>query len=166
MRQISNSRAKKSKAYLLPARAVAGFTLIEMMIVVVIVAILAAIAIPIYQTQIMESRRTSAKSALLDIAGREEKYYSTNNTYTMELSDLGYTQVTSNEIQVPGNGTNYYNVAINSNPASASTSASTFIVTASPYPNSSQQNDTGCNAYSITDMGVESNNGTQTTGCW
>jgi len=48
----------------------AGFTLVELMIVVVIASILLAIAVPSYMTQVRESRRTEAKTALLDLAGR------------------------------------------------------------------------------------------------
>ena len=49
-----------------------GFTLVELMVTLVVAAILATIAIPAYQNQIRESRRTEAKTALLDLAGREE----------------------------------------------------------------------------------------------
>src|SRR6267154_1626429 len=68
-----------------------GFTLVELMIVVVIVAILASIAIPAYNSQIRKSRRTEAKTALLDLAGREERYFNTsNNTYTNLAVNLAY----------------------------------------------------------------------------
>ena len=56
----------------------AGFTLIELMIVVVVLTLLAAIAIPTYSNQIRKSRRSEAKSALLDLAGREERFMATN----------------------------------------------------------------------------------------
>jgi type IV pilus assembly protein PilE len=48
-----------------------GFTLVELMVVIVIASILMAIAIPSYKTSIRKSRRTDAKTALLDLAGRE-----------------------------------------------------------------------------------------------
>jgi type IV pilus assembly protein PilE len=67
-----------------------GFTLIELMIVVVIVAILAAVALPSYQNSIRKSRRPDAKTALLDLAAREERYYTVNNTYTDVAANLGY----------------------------------------------------------------------------
>jgi len=47
-----------------------GFTLIELMVTVAIVTILATIAVTSYTSQIQKSRRTEAKSALLDLAGR------------------------------------------------------------------------------------------------
>ena len=68
-----------------------GFTLIELMITVAIVAVLMSIAFPLYLHQIRESRRTDARSALLDLASREERYYSMQNAYTDVATNLGYT---------------------------------------------------------------------------
>lgn len=58
-----------------------GFTLIELMIVVAIIGILAAIAYPSYQNSVEKSRRTDAKSALSGLAGAMERHYTTNSTY-------------------------------------------------------------------------------------
>jgi type IV pilus assembly protein PilE len=68
----------------------AGFTLIELMITVVIASILMSIAIPAYNSQIRKSHRTEAKNALLDLAGREERFFNTNNAYTNVAASLGY----------------------------------------------------------------------------
>ena len=68
----------------------AGFTLIELMIVVVIVAVLLIVAIPTYLSQIRESRRTEARNYLVELASREERYYATQNAYTSTASNLGY----------------------------------------------------------------------------
>ncbi len=69
-----------------------GFTLIEMMIVVVIGAILLSIAVPSYMTSIRKSRRADAKTAALELAGREERYLTTNPAgYSVTPADLGYT---------------------------------------------------------------------------
>jgi len=65
-----------------------AFTLIEVMIVVVIVAILAAIAVPSYQDSIRKTRRADAKEALMRIAALQERYFFTNNKYGT-ASDLG-----------------------------------------------------------------------------
>ena len=58
-----------------------GFTLIELMIVVTIVAILAAIAFPAYGRYVEQARRADAKSALLDAAQRLERCHTQQNTY-------------------------------------------------------------------------------------
>ena len=63
----------------------AGFTLIELMIAIAIISILAAVAFPSYQSSVLKSKRTDAKSTLMDYAARQELYYSQNNTYTTEI---------------------------------------------------------------------------------
>lgn len=59
-----------------------GFTLIELMGVVLIVAILAAIAIPSYQQHVRKARRAEAQSLMLDIVNREEQYILDQRQYT------------------------------------------------------------------------------------
>ena len=68
-----------------------GFSLIELMIVVVIAAILAAVALPTYRSYIVRSHRVDAQRALTDLAARQERYLYSNNKYTKNLSDLGGT---------------------------------------------------------------------------
>lgn len=58
-----------------------GFTLIELMIVVTIIGILAAVAMPAYDRYIVKSARTQAKAALLNLAQMEERYYTNNAKY-------------------------------------------------------------------------------------
>ncbi|QIK36826.1 type IV pilin protein [Caldichromatium japonicum] len=58
-----------------------GFTLIEIMIVVVVVGILAAIAYPSYQMQVAQSRRSTAQACLLELSQFMERYYTTNMSY-------------------------------------------------------------------------------------
>lgn len=65
-----------------------GFTLVELMIVVAIIAILAGVGYPSYQNSIEKGRRTDATSALLDAAGRQEVFYAQNNGYTDDIDEL------------------------------------------------------------------------------
>lgn len=65
-----------------------GFTLIELMIVVAIVGILAAVAYPAYQDSVLKSRRADGQSELLRIQSLMERYYYEEGSYTDELSDL------------------------------------------------------------------------------
>ncbi len=65
-----------------------GFTLIELMIVVAVISILAAIAYPSYVDSIRKSRRTDGQSALLDAAQKMEVFYARNATYTTVEADL------------------------------------------------------------------------------
>lgn len=68
----------------------AGFSLIELMIVVAIIGILAAIAFPSYNNYVLRGKRAEARNALMDLAAREERYYSDNNKYIGTLAGLKY----------------------------------------------------------------------------
>ena len=59
----------------------AGFTLTELLIVVAVISLLAAVAYPSYQKQVQAGRRAEAKAALTEIAQRLERFYTENNTY-------------------------------------------------------------------------------------
>ena len=66
-----------------------GFTLIELMIAIVIVSVLAAVAFPSYQSHLIDSNRSIAKAALLDVAARQEAYLLNRKAYTDDMTDLG-----------------------------------------------------------------------------
>ena len=65
-----------------------GFSLIELMIVVVIVGILASIAYPSYAEYVMRGNRQAARSALLQIADRQEQFFLDNKRYAGDLAEL------------------------------------------------------------------------------
>lgn len=100
----------------------AGFTLIELMIVVAIVSILLAIAVPAYNDQMRKSRRTEAKQIMSDLQLRQEKWRSNNPAYGTSLP----TPAVSN---VPfTNSSGYYTVAMRA----GSNTATGYIYTATP----------------------------------
>ena len=67
-----------------------GITLMELMIVVVIVGIMAAIAYPNYRDFAARAKRTEAKAILLEIAQNQERFYLNNNTFTTDMTQLGF----------------------------------------------------------------------------
>ncbi len=67
-----------------------GITLIELMVVVVIVGILLAVAYPNYRDFAARSKRNEARAALLQIATNQERFYLQNNTYTTDMTQLGF----------------------------------------------------------------------------
>jgi type IV pilus assembly protein PilE len=69
----------------------AGFSLIELMVVVVIMGILAAIAIPSYRQYMVFAHRAAAKSFLLEVASRQDVYLGQLGTYAGDLATLGMT---------------------------------------------------------------------------
>lgn len=68
-------------------RANAGFTLMEMMIIVVVIGILMAVALPGYQNAMIKSRRADGMRALMELASRQERFYAQNSTYSDNISD-------------------------------------------------------------------------------
>jgi len=146
MLKPSDMRASRSR----------GFTLIELMIALAVVAILASIALPAYQGQVRKSRRTEAKNALLDLAGREERLYATTNAYGATDSSLGYGTAGVASFNV---GTNYYNVVISNVTAGP---PATFTLTANAI--GTQVNDTTCLFFSVDQTGTQT--ATTPNTCW
>jgi len=131
--------------------AAAGFSLIELMVTVTIAAILLAIAIPGYQTFIRKGRRTEAKTAVLDLAGREETLFSTTNAYSNVPSAVGYGAGV-----FPLNfGNNYYTIAATVPNPAAPAGTPSFLVTAVPAAGSSQLLDTNCQAFTVDQLGTQ-----------
>lgn len=131
-----------------------GFTLIELMIAVAIIAILSAIAFPAYKNYITHARRSEALAALNDAAARMERYYAQNNTYataTLALLSLG----SGSTYNTPNN---YYAVGI-SNPIPTTT---TYTIKATPQGQQATD-DTACGAMSIDQAGVRT---PATAACW
>ena len=71
-----------------PPRRHGGFTLIELMIVVVIIGILASIAIPSYQNHVRGSQRTDGTTALMDLRMAQERWRANNPSYTNDIGNL------------------------------------------------------------------------------
>ena len=96
-------------------RRAGGFTLIEIMVAVAIVAILVAVALPAYEEQVRKSRRAEAKTSLLQAVQLQERFYtaSATATYTTTLGLLyGATSATvlsgDNPLAAPGGSVGWY----------------------------------------------------------
>jgi len=114
-----------------------GVTLMELMITLLIVAILAAVAIPNYRDHSMRGHRTEAAMALTQIASRQEQFYLQNNTYTANLADLGMDATTEH---------GRYGLALTNGDATAFVARATAL--------GGQADDTGCEIFAINEDGV------------
>jgi type IV pilus assembly protein PilE len=147
-----------------------GFTLIELVVAMVVAAILAAIAIPAYSSYVRKARRTDVKSALLDLASLEERYYSTANKYSQTASELGYGAFPA----IIGNGNGTYTIATPGT-VDATASSGTTVGTPASYTITAtaildQLNDTQCRTFTVTSGGgqtaTDSGGVDATAACW
>ena len=150
-----------------------GFSLIELMIAIVIVAILATVAVSSYVSFTQKAYRTDAKTALLDLASREEKFYTINNQYTSDPTQL-YGASGAFPLNVQSGGTAYYYIPVPTVAPSTTTTTATFTVQAvpfavqavpAPFTSSSQASD-ACATFQIDNYGNQTNVNNTITGCW
>jgi type IV pilus assembly protein PilE len=144
--------------------AAAGFSLVELAVTIAIASVLTTIAVPGYLQQIREARRMEARIALYDLVTREERFLSTNGTYTAIPANLGYSGEFPQVI-----GTGYYQVTVcvaTVAPCgnSSATTGNVFLVQATPV--GSQASDTQCASFSVDSTGVQSATGTSAGTCW
>lgn len=140
-----------------------GVTLIELVVVIMIVGILAAVAIPSYRNYVVRSQRADAKDALLALATQQEKHYLQCNTYATTI-DVA-TNCAAGELQaadVSKNG--WYQLDIpNGN-------ATVFTVRATAVNGENQWQDTACRTFTVDQAGVrtaaEDGGADNTAECW
>lgn len=144
-----------------------GFTLVELMVVVAIIAILAAIAIPSYSTYVAKTNRSAAEGCLSQYANYMERYYTTNLSYAQ---DTASTPVANSAIGSPSplvldcaassqTGNNYqYSVS--------APKATAYTLTATPI-NAQLTRDTQCGTLTLDQSGTRTSSGTGTLAqCW
>jgi len=128
-----------------------GFTLVELVIVVAIVGILAAIAIPAYQNDMQRSRRSDGQVALMNMAAQMERYYTMNNTYSGASTPA--------IIGIPtASPSGYYNLSV------TNLTPSSFTLNAAPIAGGAQANDP-CGTLTLTSLNVKGPTVAGTT-CW
>jgi type IV pilus assembly protein PilE len=133
-----------------------GFTLIELMITLVIVAILAGIAVPSYRNYVLRSHRIEATAALLKVAAAQEKFYLQNNTYTDNVGDvagLGFSTDDDTDEFVTENG--WYTITV------TAADNEGFTLTADALGD--QVNDTDCTSFTLESSGKKT---ASTNKCW
>lgn len=157
----NHTRTNRAIAQWQGAARARGFTLIELMVVVAIVAILASIAFASYEYAVTKSRRSAAAACLQERAQFMERFYTTNMSYVSRAPPNAAPVLPQCDAELQP----FYSVAYAVTPTAAAPTAYTLSAT----PLASQlTNDTLCGTLTLTHQGVRGEGGTATTAeeCW
>ena len=125
-----------------------GFTVVELMIVVAIIGILSAIALPAYQQYILRANRADAQAILMETAQYMERYFTTNNSYVDA-------PLLSNVSPKGSGGAAKYNISFDGDPT-----ATTYTLQAVP---AGGQADDACGTLTVSNTGATD---ADEAGCW
>ena len=134
-----------------------GVTLLELMIVVAIVAIISAFAFPSYMQYVVNTKRTVATSALLQIADRQQQFFMDNKQFTNDLTNLGFA---ANPLVLADDGNSVaaadadavYSISL------SNVAVTTYTITAAPLHGQASR-DTDCASLTLNQAGARGNSG-------
>jgi type IV pilus assembly protein PilE len=147
----------------------AGFTLIELVIVIVIVSILASIALPAYQDSMRKGRRADAKAGLMDAANRQERFMLDRSAYTKDMKNLGF----GDDPAISEEG--YYSIDVDETATAAlcgyafdpnDNAPPCYVLTATPLAGEAQADDARCTKFSLNSSGAKAAEGSAASECW
>jgi len=148
-----------------------GFTLIELMITLAIVAILSSIAAPAYTSYIARSRRADARVQLVQAAQFMQRFYTANDRFDQDRAGNSVSsQIPANLKQSPADGSKLYNlldlVAGDAISGSVTVTPSDYKLTMAPVSGTSMAAD-ACGSFTLTAAGVRGVTGTLSRDtCW
>jgi len=135
---------------------VAGFSLSELMIVLAILGILLAVALPSYRHSVLAAGRSEGQSLLLQVASNQEQFYSANNSYSSNASPLSNPPVAA---LISLNG--LYRVSVAA--CADGNIKNCFLATANPQ---SRQTEDVCISLTISNTGLKGASGASVVECW
>jgi len=136
--------------------AVAGFSLIELMVVVAIISILLAVALPSYRNSVLAAGRAEGQSLLLQVASNQEQFYSANNSYSSNANPLSNPPV-GTVVSVNG----LYRVSVAA--CAGGNTKNCFLATANPQ---GRQTEDVCTSLTISSTGLKGASGASVADCW
>lgn len=140
-----------------------GFSLIELMIVVAVLGIIAAIAVPSYSDYQRKSRRSDAHKLLMQIVAKQEQYFQDNRSYSDDFTKIGSLAASSVAAGSVTSDNNYYTVTIALGTAAAPYYS--YVLTATPVAGTSQASDS-CTTLTIDQDGTKGFTPPTAKGCW
>jgi type IV pilus assembly protein PilE len=140
-----------------------GFTLVELMVVVMIIALLAALGYPSYGNFVTKARRQAARNVIYQLADRQEQFFLDNKVYAANLTTMGFAADTigvddNGQITTSGDADRTYVLDL------TNTAATTYTVRAVPQLVQAS-NDTDCMTLTLTHTGVRAQSGSSDN-CW
>ena len=136
-----------------------GFTLVELMIAVAVIALLSMIAVPSFMQNIRKSKRTDAQVALTRVSTNLERFFSANGTYTTDAALLGVL-IDADDVAFSDDG--HYVMTVT---GGATGIASSYTVTATAAAGSMQTDDKGCTVLTVNSLGQRTPS-PRTSRCW
>jgi type IV pilus assembly protein PilE len=162
-KNYSGDHLMKISRFGITANRMQGFTLIELMIVIVIVAILVSIGYPSYTQYLTRAKRQAAKNMIYQITDRQEQFFLDNRSYAANLTALGFAADTmaldrNGQITDASDTERTYTFDL------TNTSATTYTVSIAPQL-AQASHDSACGTLTLTHTGNRDNSGTATN-CW
>ena len=130
-----------------------GMSLVELIVVMMIIGIIAVVAMPAYRGYMQRAQRTEAKDALVRLANNQERHYIQFNTYTSDLTQLGFDASGTTDAGL-------YNLNVNGADRQG------FTATATPAPSGAMAADLECLAFGIDEAGTKTASPDPNGRCW
>jgi type IV pilus assembly protein PilE len=136
---------------------VRGVTLLEILVVLLIVGLLAALALPTYRQHLVRVNRSEATGALYEIASAEERHYLRHGSYTRDV-----TAAPPEGLGLFPDGVRHYRFSV-----SMAEDGQSFIARATPVRDGGQDSDADCLVFSLDHRGRRAVSGSRDTSfCW
>lgn len=133
-----------------------GFTLVELLMVVAIVGLLLAVALPSYQDSVLAGGRAEGQSLLMEVAADQERFYSINGNYSTNAAPLADPPQATRTSE-----SDLYQVSVAA--CTGGTIADCFVATATPQ---GSQTDDSCTSLTLDHTGQRGANGDTVENCW